>query len=367
MKLKIVSMLTCIIVGVLIVFISSCSERKTDDFVTVPLEEKILSDATPLKIDSVWYPADSIYSMRFYVYADTVLIVENQKAAGHFLDFYNMNNRHLIAKLLPFGEGPGELLFTQMNYDGEVMRVMDYINRKLCNIVIADVLIKDDYTPDLLPVSKNYIITSSPIAYGDSIIYVNPYHYVNHRAKIDQQPPRLIASAIKQPEPKMPMDFDYMTFNVGQGYLGGNIHLGKIFFASNESSFIEFYDANLKLIKKVLGPVILPEAKLSVSTDENNNREVCYKGMIQPEAYRGFTSSNDRLCFIYSGQEVPLNNPKDFSSYVLCFDWEGNFLNCYSIPVRIYSLSVSAYPDTFYATIMDNENNPQLVKLTNTK
>lgn len=351
---------------ILAIIVLSCSEKKQDNAAVVALEENLLSASNSLKADSIWYPADSIYAKRFYVYADTILIMENQKGAGNFLNIYNMHNHQLIAKLLPYGEGPGELLFVQMNYDGGSMRVVDYINRKLCNINIERVVKDNGYKPDLLPLSQNYIITTSPVSYGDSIIYANPFHYVNHQANIDQQPPRLIASTTKSSEPEMPMDFDYMTFNVGQGFLGANAHLGSIFFASNETSTIEFYTSDLKLMKKVMGPVSLPEAKLSI-VGEGGKQEVCYKGMLQPEAYRGFTSSADNVFFLYTGKEVPLDNQKDFQSYILCFDWEGNFQKSYSAPARIYALSASAASGFFYATIMNEEGNPKLVKLTQTQ
>lgn len=61
------------------------------------------------------------------------------------------------------------------------------------------------------------------------------------------------------------------------------------------------------------------EARLSIS-GEDGKREIVYKGMLQPEAYRGFTSSADYLFFLYTGKEVPLDNQKDFKSYILCFD-----------------------------------------------
>ncbi|WP_294626953.1 BF3164 family lipoprotein [uncultured Bacteroides sp.] len=355
---------TPILLIVLSSILCSCSKKAQDNFVSVTLDKENLSNAILLKTDSVWYPIDSIYAKKFYIYADTILIVENQKGAGNFLNFYNINTHNLITKLLSFGEGPKELLFAQMNYDGNSMRVMDYINRKLCNVNIDKVLKEKEYEPNLLSLSKNNIITSSPVSYGDSIIYVNPFHYVNSQENINQQPPRLIASTDENPEPTMPMDFDYMTFNVGQGFLGENTQSGKIFFASNEASFIEFYNSDLQLIKKVLGPVSLPEARLKISSEESGKRDVCYKGMIQPEAYRGFTYSGDKILFLYTGKEVPLNNSKEFQSYILCFDWEGNFLKSYLAPNRIYALSASAEPDTFYATIMDKEENPQLVKLT---
>lgn len=348
---------------VLIAIASSCSEKKTDNIEVVTLEEHLLSDSHLLKADSIWYPADSIYAKRFYVYADTILIMENNKAAGNFLNVYNMRDHQLIAKLLPFGEGPGELLYAQMHYDGNSMRVVDYIRRTLYNINIEKMLNDNSYKPESLPLSQHYIITTSPVSYGDSIIYANPFHYVNQRANIDQQPPRLIASSSGNIKPEMPMDFDYMTFNVGQGFLGANAHLGSIFFASNESSTIEFYSSDLKLIKKVVGPVSLPEARLSIS-GVDGKREVSYKGMLQPEAYRGFTGSADCLFFLYTGKEVPLDNQKDSKSYILCFDWKGNFQKSYSAPARIYALSASAASGFLYATIMNEEGNPRLVKLT---
>ena len=130
----------CIIIVVLVVVMNSCSKRVVDDSISVLLEEQALSNAVPLESHDVWYPFDSIYSNRFYVYADTILVVENKKAAGNFLDFYNIRNRNLIARKLPFGEGPGELLFAQMIYEGNVMRVTDYINRRLYNVEIDQVL-----------------------------------------------------------------------------------------------------------------------------------------------------------------------------------------------------------------------------------
>ncbi|EOS15045.1 hypothetical protein [Phocaeicola sartorii] len=357
----------CIIIVVLVVVMNSCSKRVVDDSISVLLEEQALSNAVPLEAHDVWYPFDSIYSNRFYVYADTILVVENKKAAGNFLDFYNIRNRNLIARKLPFGEGPGELLFAQMIYEGNVMRVTDYINRRLYNVEIDKVLSNSNYNPELASFSKSIIVTSAPVSYGDSILCINPFHYVHQQAGIDQQPPRIIAMTDKNPNPSIPMDFDYMTVNVGQGLLGANACLGKIFFASFDISSIEFYNSDLKLVKNVLGPVMLPETKLSISIDNNGKHDVCYKGMDQPEAYTGFTIFNDKLYFIYTGRSIIWDNVKDYYSYILCFDWNGNFLKSYSAPVRINTLSVSvSEPNVFYATIKDEENNPKLIKLTPT-
>jgi hypothetical protein len=59
------------------------------------------------------------------------------------------------------------------------------------------------------------------------------------------------------------------------------------------------------------------EARLSIS-GEDGKREIVYKGMLQPEAHRGLHVLLI-TCFSY-GKEVPLDNQKDFKSYILCFD-----------------------------------------------
>ena len=354
----------CMLIAVGAISIFACSERSRSDVVSVRLDERVLDGAVPLEMHEMWYPADSIYSYQFYVYADTVLLVENRKEAGNFLDVYNIPHCSRIARLLPYGEGPEELLFVKMNYEGAVMRVTDYINRKLYLVDVDKVLIDSAYTPQAVPFSKSMIVTSAPVLFGDSVVCVNPFHYVNRSEGIDQRPPRLVPVTKECPEPSVPMDFDYMTMNVGQGLLGANIRLRRLFFALFHVSSIEFYDSNLNLVKEVLGPVTLPEEKLSIGMDGNGNRDVCYKGTDQPMSYTGFTTFSDKLYFVYTGKKGLIDRVGNYHSYILCFDWDGNFVKSYSAPEHIYALSVSAsHPDTFFASIRDEAGNPKLVKL----
>lgn len=81
-----------ILSSILTTIVCSCSKKVQDNSVSITLEKEVLSHAISLKTDSAWYPVDSIYAKKFYVYADTILIVETQKTAGNFLDFYNMRN-----------------------------------------------------------------------------------------------------------------------------------------------------------------------------------------------------------------------------------------------------------------------------------
>ena len=343
---------------------SSCRKTSADDAASVFLDESVLSEAVPLQIADAWYPVDSIYSSHFYVFADTILIVENIRMAGHFLDFYHIPTQSLIAEKLSYGEGPGEWLFAQIYNEGNALHAIDYVNARFCYLDIEKVLRSPQYMPELIPYPRN-VITSPPVMLGDSVFCVNPFHYVNRRMRIDQQPPRFYGVEKGCRQIDIPMDFDYMTVNVGQGTTGSSDEQGKLFFASHETSTIEFYDSSLKLLKKVCGPLSLPEANLSVSTNKKGHREVCYKRNNMFYTYDQYTACNDRLYFLYKGVCGTWDEIDNSPSYILCFDWDGNLLESYRSPVPIKSLSASRKEHgTFYATVKDEEDNPKLIKLT---
>ena len=342
----------------------SCKKTDVNDAASVFLDESVLSEAIPLQMEDAWYPADSIYSVRFYVYADTMLIIENNRLAGNYLDFYNIPTKRLIAQKLFYGEGPGEWLFAQIHNEGRTIHAIDYVNARFCNLDVQKVTDSPETMPELIPYPRN-IITSPPVAFGDSVVCVNPFHYVSHRMGIDQQPPRFYAVEKGCRQHDIPMDFEYMTVNAGQGITGADSKRDRIFFASNDASVIEFYDSHLNLWKTVSGPLNLPEADLAVTPWEDGKREVSYKRDQLPSTYTQYTAFNDTLYFVYTGVYGTVDDAENASPYILCFDWDGNFLKCYHSPVPISSVSVSHKdPGTFYATVKDEEGNPKLVKLT---
>ena len=56
MRLSIFALLRIIMFGALIIVVCSCSKQKQNDFISVTLEEKVLSDAMPLKVDTTTCP-----------------------------------------------------------------------------------------------------------------------------------------------------------------------------------------------------------------------------------------------------------------------------------------------------------------------
>lgn len=350
----------------LVMAIFSCSQTGSQFHNTVILPEERISQAIPLEIEDIWYPVDSIYPNNFYVYADSILIVENKKGAGHFLDFYNIPSKSLVASQIPYGEGPNEWLFTQMYFEGNYMHITDYIKSRFCKLDIHQVVTDATYTPQLIDYPREIIMTCPPNLLGDSIIGVNSFYYVNHLMKVDQQPPHLFfITGNPDNYPKIE-DYEYMTANVSQGLMGVNPRLKKAFFASFDASDIEFYNAHLQLTQKVSGPVQLPEADLKLCTDkENGFRELVYNARTgRPEAYNNYTLLNDTIYFTYTGAYRKWGDTKKFPSYILKIDWEGHLLQTYKAPVEISTISASwNEPDTFYGSIKDEEGNPKPVKL----
>lgn len=344
-------------------FLCSSSDTSSHDITILPAEG--ISQAVPLEILDVWYPVDSIYPSRYYMYADSVLIVENKRGAGHFLDFYGTHSKKLIASRIPYGEGPDEWLFTQMYFEGDCMHITDYVKRRFCKLDIHKVLTDSMYKPQFFDFPREIIMTCPPNLLGDSIVGVNPFHYVNHHMGVDQRPPHLFFITGNPDHYPDIEDYEFMTANVSQGLMGVNSHLRKAFFASFDASSIEFYNGKLDLEKQVLGPVQLPETELGISTSkEHEFRELTYNRDGRPEAYNTYTLLNDTLYFTYTGAYRRWGDTKDFSSYILKFDWEGNLLQTYKAPVEISTISVSPKePDTFYGTMEDEEGNPKPVKL----
>lgn len=346
--------------GIICLTIFSCTNN-IDKNRTI-LEYDILENATPLHRHDAWYPIDSIYSNRFYVYADSILIIENKRQAGHYFDIYNMKNKELITSCLKFGEGPEECLFAQVYFEGDKLRVTDFIKRRFAYLDIYKIL-TNKLKPEYIKYPMDLQITSSPVKFGDSIIAVNPYHYVNNMADIRQMPGRFIIKTSKNFSEPMFIDYKFTTLNVGQGFIGANIKKRKLFFASGESPIIEFYDSDLVLKKEVYGPETVAEANLYITT-EKYGKHVSYKGG-WPETYRNFTYDDNYIYMVYTGIYRTIENANTaYQSYIICFDWDGNLHKTYIAPMQIEALSVSHNnDDTFYASVIDSEGNPELIRL----
>lgn len=54
---------------------------------------------------------------------------------------------------------------------------------------------------------------------------------------------------------------------------------------------------------------------------------------------------------------------KDLSCYILKFDWNGNFIDCYPVNSYILSMSKGQKENVFYVTTLSEDDTPMLIKL----
>ena len=93
-------------------------------------------------------------------------------------------------------------------------------------------------------------------------------------------------------------------------------------------------------------------------------QEIIYASDI-PTAYGGFCNDESYVYFIYFGEYWKGGKSKieDFKSYILKFDWEGNFVKSYVFPKYIFNLSKGKEENVFYATFQDLDGNINLARL----
>jgi hypothetical protein len=320
------------------------------------LDKNIKSNAQALQADTIGFFEDLIYAKYFFVYQDSILIVQNQKYEDvYFLEFYDLKQQQLLAKLYRLGNGPNELLSAVVSINGNILTVSDYVKNQVAFVNIDSVL-------------KNPAYTSAPIRYytdspnvaiynNNQLLIGNPNCFKDDKLGIDQKAPRFIVTDQGTPyiEEK---EYQYYTRNVAcGGLLITKYEKDRIFYANMHRTQIEIYNNDLNLLKLISGPDKLP-AKYVV---EDN--EVSFK-TYAPFSYLNFCTSLDYFYLTYMGDNLAREGSMyDYPLWIFQFDWDGNFVNSYYIGRYVSSISLSADGESFYATAMSEEEIPFLIKL----
>jgi hypothetical protein len=297
-----------------------------------------------------------IYAKSFFVYQDSVLIVENNRYSGvFFIEFYDIRYGTLLAKLFSLGNGPNEMLGTRVTIQDNIMTVNDFRKDQVAFVNIDSVLHSTSYLPQVI---RHYSDSPTAVRYKEGLILMeNPNCFKNKELGIDQKAPRFIVTQDKQPYIESNI-YQYYTFNVAQGeILISNVY-NRIIYADGNLPILEIYDYDRNLIKTVSGP-----DKLDVKYVVRDN-EVIFSKKI-PYTYLHFCTKNEYIYFTYIGDFlVPRKNrEEDLPCYLFKFDWEGNIVDSYYVGRYITTVSVSSDGKSIYATAFNKENNPFLIKL----
>lgn len=304
-----------------------------------------------------------IYDSKYWVTNDSIVLIENDRNKGNFLDIANLNTGKRIGAFLPYGEGPDEMIFSSIKFDGYQIIAQDYIRSRFAQFKVSD-LINSDFKPAFLSFPRELRATSNPILIDDSILLINSFHYINEKYGIVQPEPRFISLDRKNPSSDYNTNDLLQTQNVGQVTAAYNLFDNHIWLASFEKSIIEIYDSTKTLSKKIIIPGKLAADAPVAILEPQGGKEVVYDGQ-SPSAFRSITFDIiDGSAYMLFVGEIFLKGQsrKDNGAYILHLDREGNFINGAYSPQYIRNISVSN--GTIYATILDEDENPKLVKAT---
>ena len=352
-----------IVIGVLALYsLTFCSHRDQSNITTIIDPQKLSIDTPTIEVVPLAF--DNSLSLRFVMIDDSTVVNVKRQQAGNFLDIVN-NITGEQTSLFNVGEGPEELLFCDFKYDGGDITIADFTRKRLTQFP-KERLKDSTFKAVFIPFPQTIGLSSQPLIIGDSMLILNPYHYINDTEGINQDEPRLVYIS-KSQEFFGPKDKELLfTFNVTQADLIRNENNGDIWVFPADKSVIEIYNSSLDKKKtiKVLSDVS-GDAPVFFLENKVGNKEVIYKGGY-PQTFMSVTVSPDK-----SKLYVPLvgkfitkkNRLKDQSTLILEMNWEGEILKTLYVPHIIYNLSIT--DSGLYASIDDEEENSILVKIGN--
>ena len=348
------------IILLFLVIMTSCSTEKASNVEVVEIPESIKSDAIELSAKIVPFAEPHLYVYKYFVYNDSLLLVCNMSSSEEkAIKVYTYPELEFISDFIPFGRGPGELLSAGFAVSGDKL-VVDDQNVRYNFIIPIDSLLNEDYTP----LYNNHGIQGSIFAeYSkDSLVGNNPNYFSDDERGIGNDAERLVLLS-KTNELGQESVFGkhkYYAGNVSYGSLITNQDKKVIVYAGAYFPDIEIYDYDLNLKKIVRAP---GEFKYSYSVDAKNNwielnhTIFCFSDLFNTDDY--FYASY--IGSYYKGGDVLQGN---YESLIFKLDWDGNLIETYKYDKRIFTFTVSTDGNTFYATVLDDEDSSILVELT---
>ncbi len=186
----------------------------------------------------------------YFVYADTVLIVNNFMGNPEHNVFtcYNLNTLDSIAGSITRGDGPSEMIGGMPKLRNGNLDVYDVTCNTIASLSVDSILEKkDEYKPFLTPIDERI---HDFVFKGDTVI-VNNALYVNGFG-VSPEVPNFISLSIKtgQSFHKTVANQECFPFDATSRRFFYNTKLDQYFEIWNRFPVINIYDINFKLIKQ---------------------------------------------------------------------------------------------------------------------
>ena len=357
MKIYHFALITTILVG--------CqSNRYTECLQVEYLSQEILEKSIYLQAETLDYKFTEKfieYGNNFYVYNDSLLVIaESEQYDGPLLNIINLRTKNPIFQAFNRGNGHNELLGIDIRLSNNQLIINDWVKQKIATLCLDSV--KYDSTPQVNLIKHDLPV---PVAFPseNGLIYANPLCFTDKNIGINQgypKYPRLLL-AKNYTAPITFSENEYYTGNVAGG---GNILVGneRILYLSPHQSYLELFDKELNLLRRIEGSLRLEEEYDLAQMGDM--KSVVFKNRI-PYSYLSYCYDNNYVYITYIGDYLTKGKSmKDFNSYIIQINWDGEFIKSYSSDGYLFSISKSKDKDIFYATLIGDDETPHLVKLT---
>lgn len=324
--------------------------------IEVLLKSDIKKESKSFKKENVTLPKEFIFAKSFYVYQDSILIVLNKKYENiPFLEFYNLVTNDSIGEYIPYGNGPNEMLYAGIKIYDNLLVVNDIVKKQVAFINLDSILTSQHYT---IKMQKYGTYTYDVVPYiNGELLMENLNCFQNQELDINYNISRFIV-ADKNYDYSKEDKYEYYVKNATGGCIIPQYAKDRIIYAASNRPLIEIYNNNLEIIKSIAGPDKIPPKFIII------DNEVVFKSAI-PYAYLEHCNDKEFFYVTYMGNYFKPNTKMyDYPLWLFKFDWDGNFIDNYSIGEYVESISLGANGKHFYATGYDEEKNPILIKLT---
>lgn len=290
-----------------------------------------------------------ITSKDLYVWNDSIAIVNNQATEDHlFIELYSLYDNSLLNSMLHKGNGPGEMLGINFYYLNDTI-VAEDIHRKNIAVIPVDRAAENGYIPELkhIDIHSQYILP-----FKGMLIGVNPNCFVNKKYDIYNNGGRFILSDSNYVY-KEEHEYTHSTFNVTYSQIILSYTNDAVVYVSSSDPVIELYDTDLQLRKIIIGPSMPRETLYHIS----DNGSVSFLNGV-PYTYMEYCYNENYFYLAYNGDYLTSENNYDastFNTYILQFDWDGNYIDSYFIDHYIKSMSLSRDGRYIYAFGTDHD------------
>lgn len=343
----------------LAITIANCTGDSDCNYIYLDYQESILN-GKQLKCKKVNLPFEEIYAEKYWMISDTMLVIEKRREGGNFIDIVNPVDGHKYSSLLPYGEGPDDMIFCAIYFDGKFITAVDYIRSRYAKFTPIEASCAD-FRPHYVDYPREIGVTSSPIGVGDSTFLINPFCYINRSYDVIQDLPRFIVFENDKSNMVSFETGEFHTHNVGQMKPLADENNCRIWLFSTENSKIDIYDYHQTRIKGIrINDELDKDAEIVI-----DDGAVLYNGKY-PRAFLNpvIDYENAEILVPYVGKIFKSGSDDGkCPSKILVFDLEGNFKRAYLSDMYVPQISVTS--KGLYATAYDEDDMPILVEFEN--